>query len=356
MIKKLFKSRLYGVVLAALVCVSVTGCGSSDKSYNASSDAAAAESAAYDYADVYEEDCVEEEASATSGNAEEVKNQSERKLIRNVDMNVETEQFDELIANLTAKTKTLGGYIENSCVWSNDYGSYPDADQSTREASYTIRIPKEKMDSFISLVEDGTNVTRKEESVEDVTLTYVDLDSHKKALETEQDRLLELLQQAENMDTILAIEERLTQVRYQIQSMESQLRTYDNQVDYATLQLNIREVVHIVTVDKQSVWSEISTGFGNSLYSVGMGLRHFFIWIIVHLPYLVIWAIVIAIIVLILKKIFKKEDKKLSRKERKRQAQIDKLRQESSLSAEISKDASAESDEAASDDEADEQK
>ena len=68
-----------------------------------------------------------------------------------------------------------------------------------------------------------------------MTLQYVDLESHKKALTTEQDRLIELMEQAETVEDIITIEGRLSEVRYQLESMESQLRTYDNKIDYSTV-------------------------------------------------------------------------------------------------------------------------
>lgn len=310
--RKAITGKITVLAGALAVCLSLAGCGGSKETLQT---AAATNSAAdYEYADdVYEEEYAEEykEAAETGEGASDVSTApenavSDRKLIRNVSMSVETEKFDELVANISVKTSELGGYMESVDVWSNSFYGYTNDGDATRRADYVLRIPKESMDSFISLVESGTNVVRKEESVEDVTLTYVDMESHKEALQTEQKRLLELLEQAADMESILTIEERLTQIRYRIQSMESQLRTYDNQVDYSTLRLHIDEVARITAVDKQSVWSEISGGFLNSLYSIGRAFRNFFVWVIVHLPYLVIWAVIIAVIVLVIRKTVKR--------------------------------------------------
>lgn len=322
--RKAFRGKTTVFAGALAVCLLLAGCGGSNGQMMSTSEAKS--EAAYDYAEyadeVYGESYVEveEEAGAGASDDDAVTESaaSERKLIRNVSMSVETEQFDELIGNISVKTSELGGYIENIEVWSSSYYGYSSDENGTRQADYVLRIPKESLDSFISLVESGTNVVRREESVEDVTLTYVDMESHKDALFTEQKRLLELLEQAEDMESVLAIEERLTQVRYRIQSMESQLRTYDNQVDYSTLRLHINEVARITAVDKQSVWSEISGGFLNSLYGVGRALRNFLVGVIVNLPYLIVWAAVIAVIVLVIKKAAKRSRRK---KELKREQQ-----------------------------------
>lgn len=190
----------------------------------------------------------------------------------------------------------------------------------------TIRIPAEKLDDFLSEVAESSNVISRNDSITDVTLQYVDLESHKKVLLAEQDRLLELMEQVETIEDIIALESRLSEVRYQLESMESQLRTYDNQISYSTIYLNINEVTKLTPVKEQSTWEKISTGFVDSLYGVGAGLMNFIIRLIINLPYLVLWAVVILVIVLIIKMIRKSMKK---RKEKRRQLQASSMTQPS---------------------------
>lgn len=243
-----------------------------------------------------------------------------RKLIKNVNMEVETEEFDTLLGKVEQKVNGLGGYVESSYTYngSSYYGS------SNRNASLTIRIPAEKLDDFLSEVAESSNVISRNDSVTDVTLQYVDMESHKKVLLAEQDRLLELMEQVETIEDIITLESRLSDVRYQIESMESQLRTYDNQIAYSTIYLNIDEVTKLTPVKEQSTWEKISTGFVESLYSVGTGILNFIIKFIISLPYLVVWAVIILIIVLIIKAIRKSMKK---RKEKKRQLQASFMQQ-----------------------------
>jgi len=198
--------------------------------------------------------------------------------------------------NVSVKTQTLGGYIENSRIYNGS--SYYD---ERRNADLTLRIPSENLDGFLSAVSETCNVISQNESVEDVTLQYVDLKSHKEALLTEQERLLELLEQAETVEDIITIESRLSEVRYQLESMESQLRTLDNQVSYSTVYLYIQEVKRYTPVKERTVWEKISDGFVESLIDVGEGIGNFFINLIINLPYLVVWAVVITIMVLAIK-------------------------------------------------------
>ena len=256
----------------------------------------------------YTEEAVEEYDSSPDAEMLD-ESASNRKLIRNVSMDVETEQFDELIGQIEEKTKALGGYIEDSYTYNGR--SYRSND--TKNANLTIRIPSVRLDEFLSAVSDQSNVTSKNETVTDVTLQYVDLESHKKALEAEQERLLEMIEQAETVEDMITIESRLSEVRYQLESQESQLRTFDNQIQYSTVCLIIAEVEKYTPVAERTFFEKISDGFTDNLAGVAEDLVNFVIWFISSLPYLVVWGIIIAIAVKLIGKGIR--DKK-ERKER----------------------------------------
>lgn len=224
-----------------------------------------------------------------------------RKLIRTVSLSLQTKEFDSVLNSLKTKTTELGGYVENSSISGNSY-SYT----TTRYASYTIRIPADKLNEFVDIVGELGNVTQENESVEDVTLQYVDVESHKKALETEQARLMELLSTAENMEDLLSIESKLSDIRYEIESYESQLRLLDNQIDYSTVHVEIFEVERMTDAGEKGFFEEIKERFGDNLYKVGHGFRNLIIGILGALPILIVCAAVIAVIVVIVKKSIKK--------------------------------------------------
>lgn len=228
---------------------------------------------------------------------------SQRKLIKTVDLHVETKEFDKVMVTLEEQVTAMGGYIENMETYNGStYSGY----RSARDASLTIRVPKDELETFLSTISDISNVVRRSENVDDVTLEYVDIESRRNALQTEQERLLELLAIAENVEEIILIEDRLSDVRYQLESMESQLRTYDNKVDYSTVYLTVEEVKELTPVVEETVWQRISGGFVDSLKDIGNGFVEWGIWFVVHIPYLVIWAVVIVVVVITVKSIRKK--------------------------------------------------
>ena len=118
-----------------------------------------------------------------------------------------------------------------------------------------------------------------------------------------------MMEQAESIEDIIAINEQLTDVRYQIESMESQLRTYDNQVDYSTVNLYIDEVERYTPGAAKSAGARIAEGFSANIYRVGSFFKNFAIEFIILLPILIAIAIVLGIAILIVRIIIKISEK-----------------------------------------------
>lgn len=231
-----------------------------------------------------------------------------RKLIKTVELEVETKEFEQTMSALETQIQELGGYVESMDTYNgSSYSGY----SANRSAHLTVRIPGEKLSGFLKTMADIGNIVRRYDNVEDVTLSYVDMESRRNTLRTEQSRLLEFLDKAETIEEIITIEQRLSEVRYQLESMESQLRTIDNLVDYSTVELSISEVKELTPVEEPTVWERISEGFGESLLSIGHGTLEFGIWFLVHIPYLVIWGVIITAIVLIIRRHGRKKRKRL---------------------------------------------
>ena len=221
-----------------------------------------------------------------------------RKLVKTVSMELQSRSFDHLTESIRQAIEQAGGYAESA-----ELQSY----QEDRRSYYILaRIPEQNLNRFLDGVEtavspEGTVVSR-QESVEDITLNYVDAESRKKALLTEQERLLELIGQAADISDIIALEERLSQVQYQLESYESQLRVYDNQVEYASVNLHIIEVARVTETPDGSFGERIRTGLADTLYNIGQGAQNFAVWAVVNLPYLLFAAAVVVGGILLLRR------------------------------------------------------
>jgi len=310
------KEAVLGITL--LIAVLLTACGGRKTSDARVEETYAASAKAYDYAGSYEEEiaapmmteaaaglgyaengtAVTEEELAGSNTAETTT--AERKLIRNINISLETEKFDAVKANVKKNIEALGGYIENSSEYLGGYYS-----NSNRNAYITARIPAEKTDQFINTSFSDAYITSMDESTEDVSLRYSDLQTKLKTLEAERDRLMELIKEAEDVDSIIALEARLSEIRYELESIQSNLKNYDNRVTYSTVWISINEVKRVEASVKATFGERVSSGFRSSTEALFEGIQDFAVWFISNILSIILFVGIGTGIVLLIRKIRK---------------------------------------------------
>jgi hypothetical protein len=229
-----------------------------------------------------------------------------RKLIRTINIEAETKDLDALLTDLDAQLATLGGYVQSKEVRGNATGG------SQRYARLTLRIPAEKLDQFVNHVSGATNILSNKETTEDVTLKFIATESRIAALEAEEARVMELIGKAENLNELLTLESKLSNIRQELEEVKSQLKLYENLIDYGTVYLSISEEKEYTVVEEEeaTVWQRISTGFVKSLKGVGKIITELFVFFVVASPYLAIPAAVVVIVVVCLNISKKKAQKK----------------------------------------------
>lgn len=311
--------RTTSILMALLMVLCIfTGCGSTALSdTNAKADMAVTEGydggwyMESDSADWLEEEWVVDvevaydeiemetavEPSTGSTTADEVP-QSERKIIKNKSMNVQTTDLDAFISELKRQVSAMGGYVESS----SNYKS---------SADYTVRIPVDNYDAFSTVVGDLGTVTYENEYIDDVTSQYIDIEARLTALRSEQESYLRLMEKAETVEEILKIQSYLSNVNYQIESYTAQLNSMKSKISYSTIHLSIDEVVRVANVtEKPTVWQRITSGLSDNLYDIGEDATDFFVDFVSALPYIAIWAVIIVICIIIVKVAIKRYKKK----------------------------------------------
>lgn len=231
-----------------------------------------------------------------------------RKWVITMSLTAETENLTDAMGLLAEKIQASGGYVESQSI----SGTAVNSGRSP-SAYITVRVPAEQLDSFVEDVSGMTNVVSSSRYVEDITLSYTDTEGRVKALKTEEARLLELMEQAQTMSDLLEIEERLTEVRYQLENYTSTLRLYDNQVDYATLDLTLREVAKFTPPEKQGFWEKVTSGLADSIVDLGQGLVDVAAWVLIELPYLVLVGLLGWLVVFLTRRSIKKRRAKKER-------------------------------------------
>ena len=190
--------------LCAAAALVYTGCGA-DNSTAAGSTVKSEAGNMYDSADSFYSDNYLEAEEAPIGNTAGMEGSEVldgRKLVETVNLEVETRQFEQMMSLLETQIQDMNGYIESMDSYNGS--SYSDY-RSLRYANLTVRLPGRNLNGFLTAVSDAGNVVRSSKSVDDVTLSYVDMESRRNTLQKEQERLIEFLDRAENIEEIINI-------------------------------------------------------------------------------------------------------------------------------------------------------
>lgn len=304
------------VLLSLVMTISLTACssaGNSNKSMTFASEDVMYETAAAPsyYGNGFSEENVAYDTLSSENAAEN--DLSERKIIKTASLSYQTQAYDDFMDSMSRCVTSYGGYIESS----EFYGNSMYSSRSSRSAYLTVRIPAENYEKFMADAGNLGTLARKSESENDVTMSYIDIESHINALEAERDSLMALMAKAESLSDVIDLQSRLTDVNYQLDSYNSQLRKYDSLISYCTVNIDIDEVVREVVAESDMTFGErIASGLEESFVNIGEGAVDFAVWFLTSLPYIIIAALFVIAVVLIIKLIkSRKRAKKLSAKQ-----------------------------------------
>ena len=159
--------------------------------------------------------------------AEDSKNMTEQKLIKNGDISFEVKNIKNTKTFLQKVISKHKGYISSEKI--EDYRINP-------TEILTVRVPNSNFDNIINNI--GLQVGEfdsKRIDIEDVTADFVDIEARLKNKKQLEGKYQELLAKANNMTDILKIEKDISLIREDIESTEGRLRYLNNQVGYSTL-------------------------------------------------------------------------------------------------------------------------
>jgi polyhydroxyalkanoate synthesis regulator phasin len=152
--------------------------------------------------------------------------QAERKIIYNGSMSIKVKDLEDQTNQVIEKAKAQGGYMVSS-----------DIDR------VTVRIPAEKLNSFMDEMATFGTVESRNVYSQDITDQYADMSMRVENAEKARKRYLELLEQATEVSDILAIEKELERLNGEIERLQGQINSYDKQVQYSSVSIYFIEKV-----------------------------------------------------------------------------------------------------------------
>lgn len=315
--------RISTLLLAIAMLLTLSACGSARKSESASAprpepaasssgmyyaDSYAAEEAMYDGDYEYGFSAVNT-AAATSGSGKDsqsdVPSENPDKIIYSADVTVETTEFEETVGKVSGLVEKYGGWIESSSVSGSNYYQISQGNTKARDASYTLRIPGSKFSALMESLSDLGNIPYSHMYTENVTAQYYDTQARLKAYTTQETRLLEMMELAESVEDVIIIEDRLTELRYKIESLQSSLNNWDRRVSYSTVYLSVKEVLEYTPEEKvePTYGEELVEALKAGLHNAGQFLKDLLVFLVEVIPVLVILVPIIWLVVWLIRKL-----------------------------------------------------
>jgi len=158
---------------------------------------------------------------------EEMQAFSNLKLIRSGDIKFQTKDIDETEARIKWIVQKMGGFISFEQQTRNEW---------TVRTDIEIRMPGTVFEPMLDSICSGAYmVDQKNIKVQDVTKQYVDTEARIQTRKLVEEKYIEHLKSAQDIDDVLRIEAKIGEIREEIESAEKRLRSLKDQVALSTL-------------------------------------------------------------------------------------------------------------------------
>ena len=250
-------------------------------------------------------------------------NYGNHKIITTYTFEMRTDEFDNHFKQLQDKAAQLGGYVQSSSVSGTKPETYSDYG---RTANLTFRIPTAKAKEFVDFTQGTGEITYSNCDTEDITLNYFDTETRLGVLRDQLDRLKEIMKTTGNMEDLVELEKAISETTLEIEQYTTQLRRYDDLVDYTTVYVTINE--NRLTkgpAAKEGMGERMSAGLSESFVAVGVFLENALVAIVCAIPAILVIAVLAAIVVLVVKLIKKGKARNAVKREAKAQERRERM-------------------------------
>lgn len=222
---------------------------------------------------------------------------TDRLVIKTGTLNMVVKDIDGTIKNITQYAEDKKGWVVSSSIIERE---------TIPSGSITVRVPAEIFDEAVAYFRGlAEKVTHESTQGQDVTEEYIDLQSRLRNLEATETQLLKIMERSGTITEILSVQEELTNIRGQIESLKGRIQYLEQSAKMATISVNLALSEELLPIPPSEKWRPvyvIKRAWHSVLASL-RGISYLLIWIVI---YSLIW-IPLAVIVWKVRKIWKKK-------------------------------------------------
>lgn len=160
----------------------------------------------------------------------------QRVILKSAYLSIVVEAADETITAITRMAEEMGGWVVNSST----NKVLTSAGQEVARGSITVRVPSARLDEAMTRIKTGVGSVESESvSGQDVTQTYIDLQSRLTNLEAAEVQLRGILTEARKTEDVLAVYSQLVSTRGEIETIRGQIQYYDEAAAFSAITVDV---------------------------------------------------------------------------------------------------------------------
>ncbi len=216
----------------------------------------------------------------------------ERKIVRNGDLQLESDSPEQSQQKISAIAESKGGFVVESQQSSSDSRT------TIRDVvTMTVRVPSAKFTEALDEIrKTASRVVVETVKSDDVTEEFIDIEAQLKAKKALEAQFLEIMKRANSVEDALNVQSELAEVRGEIEKVEGRKRFLENQSSFSTIKIRLQTPATF-TDNSTGFFDRFKEAFGNGFdaaLSFILGLVSF---VIAILPFLIFIALPIYLIV-----------------------------------------------------------
>jgi hypothetical protein len=169
--------------------------------------------------------------------APELQSLLDRKIIQSTSIDIHVDEVGRYFTDIISIATTAGGFVASSTFSNVD---------NEQVADLTIRVPSDRYQSVLIQIRDMGEVQRESSDANDITEEFTDLQARLTTLQATERRYLELLAEADGINEILLVQDRLDFVRGQIEQIQGRINLLENLTDLTTITVHLRPEAAVV--------------------------------------------------------------------------------------------------------------
>jgi len=196
------------------------------------------------------------------------------RIIKTGSVSMDVKDTNATLTTVNDLAKQYGGFVQSSTTWLNH--------DDTLGGSVMLRVESTHFEEAMDVIKQLATVVRSESiSGQDVTEEYIDVQARLETLKAEEFQYLEILKKATSVEEILKVNDYLSTVRGEIESIQGRLQYLENQTTFSTISVDMTEEASVVAPTRDWQPVVVVKQAINQLVVAGQSLVNLFIWLVI---------------------------------------------------------------------------